>query len=92
MSNNELIATVTELQEYKRIMDEAKTMVEALTAKVKEHMADIETLIAGPYKLTCKTYTASKLDAKAMVAAHPELAGITAEYTTVSTSRRLMVH
>ena len=88
MSNSEIIATLTELQEYNRIIEEAQAAADALKDKVKEHMGSLELLIAGPYKVTWKAVTTSRIDSKALSKDYPEIAS---EYTKTSTSRRFTV-
>lgn len=88
MSNTEIIATITELQEYTRIIEEAQAAADALKDKIKAHMGDDELLIAGPYKVTWKTVTTSRIDGKALAKDHPEIA---AEYTKATTARRFLV-
>ena len=88
MSNPEIIATITELQEYTRIMDEAKAAAEALRDKLKAHMGDLETLIVGAYKLTYKPVTRNTIDSKRLAADHPDIA---AQYTTTTTTRPLRI-
>lgn len=89
MSNNEVISTITELQEYTRIMEEAKAAAEALRDKLKAHMGDLELLIAGPYKLTYKTVTTTRIDGKRLTADFPEIA---AKYSNATTSRPLRIN
>lgn len=69
MTNSELIAILTERQELVRIMDEAKTRIEALTGQVKDHMGDETSLIVGPYKVTWKDVTKTVADVDALKAA-----------------------
>ena len=88
MSTSEIIATLTELQEYTRIIDEASAAAEALRDRIKAAMGDDETLIAGPYKVTWKPVTTSRIDSKALKQDHPDLA---AEYTKTTTTRRFTV-
>ena len=88
MSNSEIIATLTELQEYNRIIEEAQAAADALKDKIKAHMGDLELLIAGQYKVTWKAVTTSRIDGKALAKEHPELAE---QYTKTSTTRRFTV-
>lgn len=88
MSNPEIIATLTELQEYNRIIEEAQAAADALKDRIKAHMGDSETLIAGPYKVTWKAVTTNRIDSKALAKDHPDLAS---EYTRTSTTRRFLV-
>lgn len=88
MSNTEIIATLTELQEYNRIIEEAQAAADALKDRIKAHMGDSETLIAGPYKVTWKAVTTNRIDSKALSKDYPELAE---QYTRTSTTRRFLV-
>lgn len=73
MSTSELIATITELQEYRRIAEETAAVIEGLQDKIKAAMGTDEVLMAGPYKVTWKPVTTSRLDTKALTADHPDL-------------------
>lgn len=88
MSITEITALVTELQEYKRLIDEAKAAADALTDRIKAEMGDTETMVAGPYKLTCKPVTRRTIDSKRLAADHPDIAEA---YTNTTTSRTLRV-
>lgn len=88
MSTTEIIATLTELQEYTRIIEEAQAAADALKDKVKAYMGDSEILTAGPFKVTWKAVTTSRIDSKALSKDYPELAE---QYTKTSTSRRFLV-
>lgn len=88
MSNSEIISALTELQEYNRIIEEAQAAADALKDRIKAHMGDSDTLIAGPYKVTWKAVTTSRIDSKALAKDYPEIAS---EYTKTSTSRRFLV-
>lgn len=88
MSTTEIIATLTELQEYTRIIEEAQASADALRDKIKAHMGDLELLIAGPYKVTWAPVTTNRIDSKALAHDHPEIASA---YTKASTTRRFTV-
>lgn len=88
MSNSELIAMLTDLQEYTRIAEEAAAAADDLKDKIKAHMGDAETLIAGPYKITWKPVTTSRIDAAALKRENPDLAE---RYTKTTTSRRFLI-
>ena len=88
MSQNEIIATLSELQEYVRIIEEATAAADALRDVIKAHMGDSETLTAGPYKVTWKPVTTSRIDSKALSADHPDIAE---QYTRTTTTRRFSV-
>ena len=88
MSTSELVAIITELQEYNRIIEEAQAAADALKDRVKAHMGDAEQLTAGPYKVTWKPVTTSRIDSKALKADHPDLCE---QYTRTTTTRRFTV-
>lgn len=88
MSTPEIISTVSELQELVRMSEELNSEIEALRDKIKAVMGDSELLIAGPYKVTWKTVTSSRLDTSALKKALPDVA---AQYTRTSTTRRFEV-
>ena len=88
MSIPELTALVEEMQEMKRIADEAKAAAEALSDRIKEALGDIELMVCGPYKLTYKPVDKTTIDSKALKADHPEIA---AAYTRTTTTRPLRV-
>lgn len=88
MSTPEIISTVSELQELVRMSEELNSEIEALRDKIKTVMGDSELLIAGPYKVTYKFITSSRLDTTALKKALPDVA---AQYTKTSTTRRFEV-
>lgn len=88
MSTNELTAKIKELRELQALIDEAQTEAEAIKDAIKAHMGDSEELRAGEYRVTWKSVTAARLDAKALKAALPEVA---ARFTRETTSRRFVV-
>lgn len=88
MSIFDITTTITEMQEYIRIAEEAQAAAEALKDQIKTYMGDSELLTAGPYKVSWKPVTTSRLDTTAIKKDHPEIA---AEYTRTTTSRRFTV-
>ena len=88
MSITEITAKVTEYQEPKRMLEEIEAEMSALQDEIKAHMGDSELLNAGPYKVSWKPVTTSRIDTAAIKKDHPELA---AEYTKTSTCRRFTV-
>lgn len=88
MSTNELTAKIKELRELQALIDEAQTEAEAIKDAIKAHMGDQEEIRAGEYRVTWKSVTAARLDAKALKAALPEVA---ARFTRETTSRRFVV-
>lgn len=88
MSTNELKAKIKELRELQALIDEAQAEAEAIKDAIKAHMGDQEEIRAGEYRVTWKSVTAARLDAKALKAALPEVA---ARFTRETTSRRFVV-
>lgn len=88
MSNSEIIAKLTEIQEYTRIIEEASAALESLKDEVKAHMGDETLLIAGPYKVTYSSITTNRLDTTALKKDLPDVA---ARYTKVQTVRRFII-
>lgn len=76
MSNQEILSKLTELQELKRIRDEANDAIEALSEEIKEFMSSQEsdTYTVGPYRVTYKYQESSRIDRKKLEAEHPEIA------------------
>lgn len=88
MSNSEIIAKLTEIQEYTRIIEEASAALESLKDEVKAHMGDETLLIAGPYKVTYSPVTTNRLDTTAL---KKELPDVAARYTKSQTVRRFTI-
>lgn len=90
MSLNQIIATLTEIHELKRMQEELACEIETLQGKIKAHMDEtgVETLIAGAWRVSYKAVTSSRLDATALREALPDIAQ---RFTRTSTIRRLCV-
>lgn len=88
MSQSEIISTLTELQELRRMQEELSAEIDALQDAIKQHMGADEILTAGPYKVTWKPVTTSRIDSKALSADHPDIAE---QYTKITTTRRFTV-
>ena len=88
MSNPNLTPKITELMELKRMRDELDAEIQAAEDEIKQAMGDDDTLLAGPFKVTWKAITSSRLDSKALKAAAPELCE---RFTKTTTSRRFIV-
>ena len=87
MSIFELDASVKELRELQAIVDEATAQIEAIKDKIKLRMVDdgTEVLQGNGWKATWHTVTSSRLDSKALKAAHPNLV---AQYSKPSITTR----
>lgn len=88
MSITEITEKVTEYQELKRMLEEIEAEMTALQDEIKVHMGDSELLMAGPYKVTYKTITSSRVDTTALKKALPDIA---AQYTKTTTTKRFTV-
>lgn len=88
MSTAEITAKVTELQELRRMQEELEAEITALTDAIKGIMGEAKTLTAGPYKITYKPVTSSRIDTAALKKALPDIA---AQYTKTTTTRRFTV-
>lgn len=88
MSITEITAKITEYQELRRMAEELEAELTALQDEIKAFMGDSELLTAGPYKVSYKTVTTSRVDTTALKKALPDIA---AQYTKTTTTRRFTV-
>ena len=88
MSINEIAAVVSDLQELVRMAEEVNAEIESKKDQIKAYMGDSELLVAGPYKVTYKAVTSSRVDTTALKKALPDIA---AQYTKTTTTRRFTV-
>lgn len=88
MSTAEITAKVTELQELRRMQEELTAEIDALTDLIKAHMGDTELLLAGPYKVTWKPVTTTRIDTAALKKALPDVAE---RFSRTTTARRFTV-
>ena len=89
MSNPNLTPKITELMELKRMRDELDAEIQAAEDEIKQAMGDDDTLLAGPFKVTWKTITSSRLDITALKKALPEIA---ARFMKQTTTRRFSIN
>lgn len=89
MSNPNLTPKITELMELKRMRDELDAEIQAAEDEIKAAMGDDDTLLAGPFKVTWKTITSSRLDSTALKKALPEIA---ARFMKQTTTRRFSIN
>lgn len=87
MSIQEIDLKVKELRELQTLVDEATAQMEAIKGAIKLKMADegTEVLQGDGWKATWHTVTSSRLDSKALKAAHPDLV---AQYSKPSITTR----
>ena len=89
MSNPNLTPKITELMELKRMRDELDAEIQAAEDEIKQAMGDDDTLLAGPFKVTWKAVTSSRLDSSALKKALPEIA---ARFMKQTTTRRFSIN
>ena len=84
-----MIERITELKELERMAEELAAEIEAAKDAIKAEMGLKEMLVAGPFKVTWKSVTSSRLDTTAMKKAFP--AEALAPFMKTSTARRFCV-
>ncbi len=90
MGNSDVIVRdIEELQELKRMRDEIDAAIEAASDKVKADLGTTETGTFGPYKVTWKEVTSTRLDTVALRKTMP--ADVLAPFMRTSTSRPLKI-
>lgn len=87
MSIQEIDMKVQELRELQALVEEATAQMEAIKDAIKLKMVDegTEVLQGDGWKATWHTVTSSRLDSKALKAAHPDLV---AQYSKPSITTR----
>ena len=90
MSQQEITATVAELQELRRMQEDLEAEIASIQDRIKAHMAasGVDSLTAGAFKVTWKEVTTPRVDAAALKKALPEVA---ARFTRTATVRRFTV-
>ena len=89
MSNSTMESKVKELLELKRMKEELEAEITNLEDEIKTVMGDEETLLAGAFKVSWKTFTSSRFDSSRFKKEHAELA---AAYTKITTARRFSIN
>lgn len=89
MTTTEITAKLTELQELKRMQDELTAEIDAITDAIKTYMGTDEVLLSGPFKVTYKPVTSSRLDTTALKKDLPDIA---ARYMKTTTVRRFTIN
>lgn len=89
MTASELTARLTDLMELRRMQEELTAEIDAITDAIKAHMGDSETLLSGPYKVTYKPVTTTRLDTTALKKDLPDIA---ARYSKTTTTRRFTIN
>ncbi len=88
MSQQEIIATVTELQELRRMQEELNTEIETLQDRIKAYMGEAEEMTVGAFKVVWKPVTTTRLDTAALKKIMPEIAE---RFIKTTTTRRFTV-
>lgn len=90
MSQNEIITTVEELQELRRMQEDLEAEIAALQDRIKAHMdaSGVDQLTAGAFKVSWKEVKSSRIDTTALKKALPELAQ---QFTRTTSTRRFTV-
>lgn len=89
MSNPNMEAKVKELMELKRMKEDLEAEITAMEDEIKGVMGEEETLLAGAFKVSWKTFTSSRFDSTRFKKEHAELA---AAYTKQTTARRFSIN
>ena len=89
MSNPAMETKVRELMELKRMREELDAEIASAEDTIKAVMGDEETMIAGAYKVSWKTFTSSRLDSTALKKAMPDIA---AQFIRQTTTRRFSIN
>ncbi|MBP3647445.1 MAG: hypothetical protein J6K55_13595 [Clostridia bacterium] len=89
MSNPNMESQIKELFELKRMREELDTEIQSAEDAIKSIMGDEETLLAGAFKVSWKSFTSSRLDSSALKKALPEIA---AQFTRQTTVRRFSIN
>ncbi len=89
MSNQSMEVKVKELMELKRMKEELEAEIAAVEDEIKTVMGEEETLFAGAFKVSWKTFTSTRIDTTALKKALPDVA---AAYTKQTIARRFSVN
>lgn len=71
------------------MMNSMQKSKQAAEDEIKQAMGDDDTLLAGPFKVTWKAVTSSRLDSTALKKALPEIA---ARFMKQTTTRRFSIN
>ena len=88
MSQNELMATITDLQELRRMQEELDAEVTALQDRIKAHMGETEQMTVGAFKVLWKPVTTARIDTAML---KKELPDVAARYCKTVEARRFQV-
>lgn len=88
MSTHDLERKIKELRQLQSLIEEAEAEAETIRDAIKAQMGQEEILRAGEYTVTWKPVKSSRLDAKALKTALPDIA---ARFMVETTTRRFCV-
>ena len=90
MTKKEIIAQIELMNEWERVIEEAKAEVEAIKDSIKAEMADrdLDELEAGSYIVRYKTVATSRFDSTAFKKTYEDLYKA---FLKLSTSRRFSI-
>lgn len=89
MSNPNMEAKVKELMELRRMKEELETEITAMEDEIKRVMGQEETLLAGAFKVSWKSFTSSRIDTTALKKALPQIAE---QFIKQTTARRFSIN
>jgi len=89
LSAQEITAKIAELQELKRMREELDAEIESASNSIKFAMGDTESATFGPYKVTYKEVTTTRLDTAGIRSALP--AEVLAPYMKTTVTRPLRI-
>ena len=89
MTTQEMIQSIQELQELKRMNDELDAAIESAQDAIKAAMGSTESATFGPFKVTYKEVTSTRLDTTGVRKAFP--AEALAPYLKTTVSRPLRI-
>ena len=90
MATNEIITKLNELADLRKMAEDLNAEIEAIQDEIKAHMteAETDTITVGPYRVSWKAITCTRIDTTALRKDLPE---IWQEYGKTSTTRRFSV-
>jgi len=90
MSNQNIVTTVNEILELRRMKDEIEAELSGLEDSIKNHMTSIgaEEIMADNLKVRYKTVTSSRIDTTNLKKELPEIA---ARFNKVTESKRFSI-
>ncbi len=89
MSNPTMESKVKELMELRRMKEELEAEITAAEDEIKAVMGSEETMLAGAFKVSWKTFTSSRIDTTALKKALPEIAE---QFMKQTTARRFSIN